>query len=135
MSPTWISGTELLERWAIKGIELFRLVQEGLQSYTELCDLKPSPDVTEKVLKLKEVRRKLSEYEAFRVDYGTLEYDEKKGGYYAEEYNYALKDIANEEYGSLITEANLLQSDIENADCSWGGYKLPDDKDAACCCS
>ena len=42
MSPTWISGTELLERWKNKGIELFRSVQEGLQPYTELSDLKPS---------------------------------------------------------------------------------------------
>ena len=75
MPPTWTSGTELLERWNIKGIELFRLVQEGLQPYTDLVDPKPSPDVTEKVQRLKEVRTKIAEYETVHISYGALEDD------------------------------------------------------------
>ena len=130
MRPEWISGTELLDRWKIKGIELCSIVQEGLQPYTELGELKPSPDVTEKRERLKEVRKKLAENEETPI-YGLLKYDDKLGQYCPAEDEDSLHDLFREERESLNKEADELESNIENADASWRAYKLPDDKDSA----
>ncbi|MEI7636101.1 MAG: hypothetical protein WCJ37_02265 [Syntrophus sp. (in: bacteria)] len=130
MQPIWTSGKELLERWKIKGIELFRFVQDGLQPYTQLGALKPSPDVTEKVERLKEIKGKICKNEAV-PRYGLVKYDAELGQYCPDENEDSFPDLFREEHESLTDEANKLESDIKNADISWKDYKLPDDEDEA----
>ena len=49
----WISGQNILERHNIEGLDLFEYVKKGLQPYNQKEELKPRPDVSEKLSELK----------------------------------------------------------------------------------
>jgi len=67
MQQKWISGKEILESQKIQGIELFRLVKEGLEPHDDLLSLKPTPDVVEKTKQLEKIKKKLGENVLIRL--------------------------------------------------------------------
>jgi len=56
----WISGQKILERYDMEGFELFGYVKKGLQPYNQKGELKPRPDVSEKLSELKEQKKNLA---------------------------------------------------------------------------
>jgi hypothetical protein len=130
MQQKWISGKEILESQKIQGIELFRLVKEGLEPHDDLLRLKPTPDIVEKTKQSEKIKKKLGEYEVICTDYGEVGYDADGMVCHAEEFEYTSKDISREEYESLKTKSLNLKLYLDKNN-SWAEYKLPDDKEAA----
>jgi hypothetical protein len=131
MQRKWISGSKLLKQWDIEKRDLFEYIKEGLQPYDELYNLKVSPDDNEKSEKLKNMKNELIGYDIVHTDYGEMEYDEKGNIHHIETVTYTYKEIHIDEYESLKTEISKLESDLNNVNYSWGGYKLPDNTNAA----
>jgi len=133
MQPKWISGKDILDRWKIQKIDLFRLVQDGLLPHDDLQRIKQAPDYYQKIEELKNQMKILAEYEMPRENYGDVEYDEQGNPAFAEEYKLTLKDLYSSEYESLKTEISEIETYIQNMNItdSWSEYNLPDNTDLA----
>jgi hypothetical protein len=126
--PKWLTGTDLMQRWRVQGVELFELVKKGLQPYNRLGEPQPPPDIIQKRQLIETLTAEVEQAKTPVTCYGELEID-KKGNPCCTEFEAIIgMTTSGEDSEDVQRQIDQLHEELAMEDInSWHCFTMPDD--------